>query len=126
MKDVLTVALERQRELRSEIAELDEFVRMAESLLRNAGSKARQGPEHAERTETADRAERTKDAETPVRSESAERPQVVETPAAANEPAPEPVARKFPWSNAQPPVRKTDGDDETGPTRRNLMRREAS
>lgn len=115
MNDVLTVALERQRELRRQLAEIDEFIGLAESLLRNAKPKAEPHPNHPER------AERTDHAANPAHTESAGRPQIVEIPDAD----PEPVVRRFPWSNAQPPVRRTDAD-EVGPTRRNLMRREAS
>ena len=122
MNDVLTVALERRRELRERLAEIDEFISMAESLLRNATSKPGPDPDRSGRPDQRDRPERTEHAEPrAARSKPSERPQIVEIPDAA----PEPVVRKFPWSNSQPPVRRT-GADEAGPVRRTVMRREAS
>jgi hypothetical protein len=114
MSDVLKVAIERQRELRDEIDKLDEFIRMAENLLRSA--KARPD-EQAERPQPA-----------PVREPAAEGPQLVRSEAPAEQEAAESegpeMPRKFPWTGQQPAVRRTDGDDATGPTRKNVFRRD--
>lgn len=164
MNDVLKIALARRGELRAELAEIDEFIRMADSLLRNARGPA--GPAAEEplildrpighgRAAEADRApdqsrpdpsstvalgrtsetvravggtsiERAGGAEHDADTDPAERAQPDEAPVDADEDAEEkPATRTFPWSNAQPIVRKSDAD-EAGPVRRNLMRREAS
>ncbi len=152
--DVLTIARERQGALRAEIAEIEEFIRMADRLLGSvnttagsppgraewAGNAEQAGParqaesdlqdEPAAQAEPAESGESTDDPAEADSAEDAKAAEVGESPAAesAPEPAPanEPLVRRFPWTNVQPPLHAGGTDDTAGPTRRNLMRRHAS
>ena len=48
MTDVLKLALDRRAELHEELAKLDDFIRMAEVLIRNSQTRAAQVEEDAE------------------------------------------------------------------------------
>ncbi|MEO1493858.1 MAG: hypothetical protein AAFV19_17020 [Pseudomonadota bacterium] len=54
MTDVLKIALERRAELHEEVAKLDEFIRMAESLMRGSNDKPEEKKATPEPTVDAD------------------------------------------------------------------------
>lgn len=138
MNDVLTIAHERQRELRDEIAQIDEFIRVAETLLQNAkmpsgGGRAPQPGLRRDRPEAAvvkaanDQAEDEPDEdlqETAVADEADAADEGDQADEAAS-PDSDSGVRKFPWTGVQPAARRTSTDD-TGPTRRNIFRRDVS
>lgn len=129
MTDVLTIARERQRVLRDEITELDEFIRMAETLLQGAkgqseGARKAQDLGRASVIATADAAPEQAEDETVLeQQDSDEAAEVAEADDSAES---ESGVRKFPWTGQQPAVRRTGTDDGAGPTRRNIFRRDMS
>ncbi|MEM0945612.1 MAG: hypothetical protein AAGI70_16880 [Pseudomonadota bacterium] len=62
MTDVIKIALQRRAELSAELSRLDDFIRMAESLVQDAGSPAMAPPMQSNVTPVRD------DADTPPRS----------------------------------------------------------
>lgn len=115
MTDVLKVALERQRELREEVEGIDEFIRMAEDLLRTA---RRAGS-------STDGQESESESEHETESVPVSEPEDAAV-AATNAPDADPGPRRFPWTGVEPAVRKTGEDDQGGPIRRNVFRRDIS
>lgn len=155
MNDVLKVALDRQRELREEIAELDGFIRTAEDLLQRTLSRAEPRRERAERPQAVPReterpaisavdrpAERPSDHDRHREQHAGHRDEAGHQPAAQPQravaealraaaaeegrDAPEQSVRKYPWTGAQPAVRRSSGDEPAGPTRKNIFRRDLS
>ena len=125
MTDVLTIARERQREIRAEISELDDFIRMAETLLRDAKSpsvEAREAQSPVRVAVAAAPAAAPEEAEDETVEEQQETAASAEGDDAAEA---ESEVRKFPWTGQQPAIRRT-GTDDTGPTRRNIFRRDMS
>jgi hypothetical protein len=121
MTDVLMIARERKDELRQEIAELDEFIRVAEKLLRLEAPDAddRREP-RKERAGTAAAAQDEPDGESEESQDDAEAAEAAEGESEDGEPA----VRKFPWTGMQPAVRRTGNDDNY--PRRNVFRRDMS
>jgi hypothetical protein len=135
MTDVLMIARDRQEDLRQEIAELDEFIRIAEKLLGTASGEAdepaRSKPElRRERSEVAAARSASDDADDEAKEELKDSPddhesvEVAEGDEADSENS-EPDVRKFPWTGVQPAARRTGGDGSY-PARRNVFRRDAS
>jgi len=128
MTDVLTIARERKRELRDEISELDDFIRMAQTLLRDAKlpvdareAQAPARPAVAAAAETAPEQAAHEQAE----DDTVEERQDIAASTEAEDADSESGVRKFPWTGQQPAIRRT-GTDDTGPTRRNIFRRDMS
>jgi hypothetical protein len=123
MTDVLTIARERKDELRQEIAELDEFIRVAEKLLRLETPNAddRREP-HKERAGSVAAPQDEPDGDAEESRDDAEVAEVAEAESESEDG--EPAVRKFPWTGMQPAVRRT-GNDDSYP-RRNVFRRDMS
>ena len=133
MTDVLTIARERKRELRDEISELDDFIRMAQTLLRDAKlpvdareAQAPARPAVAAAAETApEQAAPEQAAHEQAEDDTVEERQDIAASTEAEDADSESGVRKFPWTGQQPAIRRT-GTDDTGPTRRNIFRRDMS
>lgn len=135
MTDVLTIARERKDGLRQEIAELDEFIRIAENLMRTGTTHAEEKVQpqtegRRERSEIVaamtarDRADDEADGEADGEAEETpDAAEVVEADATEAESS-DLAVRKFPWTGMQPAVRRTGNDD--GYPRRNVFRRDMS
>ena len=121
MTDVLMIARERKDELRQEIAELDEFIRVAEKLMRlgTADADDRREP-RKDRAGAVAAAQDEPDGEAEESQDDAEAAEAAEAESDEGEPA----VRKFPWTGMQPAGRRT-GNDDSYP-RRNVFRRDMS
>ena len=121
MTDVLTIARERKDELRQEIAELDEFIRVAEKLLSLETPNADDRLElRKERAGSVAAPQDEPDGDTEEAHNDAEAAEAAEAESEDGEPA----VRKFPWTGMQPAVRRTGNDDNY--PRRNVFRRDMS
>lgn len=119
MTDIMKVAAERRMELTRQVSELDEFIQMAQILL-----KQKVVPMVPSIDEDA-----IEDEEFDAAAEA--EPEAEPEPEAEAEPGPDEQSGKreamlanAPWKNMMPLRQRAAGDDSAGPTRVNLFRRE--